>query len=136
MAPYGGRVTFEAARFPLQDHLGMTVGSAAPGVGVAAVDVTPALHNPNGVVHGAVLFAMVDTAMGAATMSSLDEGLACASIEVHLRFLRAVSSGRLTAESTVIKGGRRIVQLDSRVTDDTGQLVASASGSFAVISAR
>jgi acyl-CoA thioesterase len=136
MAPYGGRVTSEAARFPLQDHLGMTVASTAPGVGMAAVDVTPALHNPNGVVHGAVLFAMVDTAMGAAIMSSLDEGLACASIEVHLRFLRTVSSGRLTAESTVIKGGRRIVQLDSRVTDDTGQLVASASGSFAVISAR
>jgi acyl-coenzyme A thioesterase PaaI-like protein len=33
-------------------------------------------HNANGVVHGAVLFTIVDTAMGAATMSSLDPGLA------------------------------------------------------------
>ena len=120
--------------FPLQDHLGMTVTSPEPGAGRATVEVTPSLHNPNGVVHGAVLFAMVDTAMGAATMSTLDEGMACASIEVHLRFLRPASSGRITAETTVVKGGRRIVQLDGRVLDETGQLIATASGSFAVIS--
>lgn len=99
------------------------------------VDVSPALHNPNGVVHGAVLFAMVDTAMGAATMSVLDAGLACASIEVHLRFLRASSAGRLSAEATVVQAGRRVVQLDARVRDKVGQLVATASGSFAVIPA-
>jgi uncharacterized protein (TIGR00369 family) len=102
---------------------------------VAAVEITPALHNPNGVVHGAVLFAMVDTAMGAATMSSLDEGLACASIEVHLRFLRAAAAGRLTAEVSVVKGGRRVVQLEGRVRDESGELIATASGSFAVIPA-
>ena len=125
----------EPARFPLQEHLGMTIGNPARGVGTAMVDVSPALHNPNGVVHGAVLFAMVDTAMGAATMSVLDAGLACASIEVHLRFLRASSAGRLSAEATVVQAGRRVVQLDARVRDKVGQLVATASGSFAVIPA-
>ncbi len=128
-------MTFEAASFPLQNHLGMTVASPAQGEGVAVVEVTPDLHNPNGVVHGAVLFAMVDTAMGAAAMSTLDEGLACASIEVHLRFLRAVASGRLVAVVSVVKGGRRVVQLEGRIRDDAGELVATASGSFAVIAA-
>jgi hypothetical protein len=83
-------------------------------------------------VHGAVLFAMVDTAMGAATMGSHDEGLACASIEVHLRFLRAAAAGRLTS---VVKGGRRVVQLEGSVRDESGELIATASGSFAVITA-
>jgi uncharacterized protein (TIGR00369 family) len=128
-------VTFEPSPFPLQDHLGMTVESPSPGIGRAVLDITSALHNPNGVVHGAVLFAMVDTAMGAATMSGLDSGLACASIEVHLRFLRAASAGRVTAEVAVIKRGRRIVQLDGRVTDHSGAVIATASGSFAVIPA-
>ena len=113
----------------------MAISSPERGTGVADVEVTPALHNPNGVVHGAVLFAMVDTAMGAATMSSLDEGLACASIEVHLRFLRAATAGRLTAEVSVVKGGRRVVQLEGRVFDDARELIATASGSFAVIAA-
>ena len=113
----------------------MVVASPQRGVGTAVLEVTTALHNPNGVVHGAVLFAMVDTAMGAATMSSLDPGLACASIEVHLRFLRAATTGRLAAETNIVKGGRRVVQLEGRVRDASGELVAIASGSFAVIPA-
>lgn len=114
----------------------MTISSPTPGVGLATVEVTPELYNPNGVVHGAVLFAMVDTAMGAAALSSLDEGLVCTSIEVHLRFLRAAATGRLTAETSVVKGGRRIIQLDGRVQDESGELIATASGSFAVITPR
>lgn len=111
----------------------MTISTPEPGTGLAVVEAGPALHNPNGYVHGAVLFAMVDTAMGAATLSTLDEGLACASIEVHLRFLRSVTEGRLTAEVSVIKGGSRIVQLEGRVHDNSQDLVATASGSFAVV---
>lgn len=128
-------MTFEPMPFPLQAHLGMNVASPSTGHGVAELEVTDALHNPNGVLHGAVLFAMVDTAMGAATMSTLDEGQACASIEVHLRFLRAVATGRVRAEVSVIKGGRRIIQLEGRVFNADGVLVATASGSFAVINA-
>lgn len=126
-------MALQPASFPLQSHLGMTIESSSAGVAVASLEVTPELHNPNGVVHGAVLFAMADTSMGAATMSSLDAGSACASIEVHLRFLRPSAAGRLVAETAVVKGGRRVVQLESRIHDGDGELVATASGSFAVI---
>lgn len=128
-------MTGSPASFPLQEHLGMVVGSPAPGVGTAELVVGAALHNPNGVVHGAVLFAMADTSMGAAAMSTLQEGLVCASIEVHLRFLRPVAAGRLRCRTEVLRGGRRVVHLESRIFDDEGALVATASGSFAVIPA-
>lgn len=126
---------FQPASFPLQSQLGMVIESPEPGRARAIVALTEALHNPNGVVHGAVLFAMADTAMGAATMSTLDEDQACASVEVHIRFLRPVSSGTLTAETAVVKGGRRVVQLESALRDDGGELVATATGSFVVIPA-
>jgi acyl-CoA thioesterase len=121
--------------FPLQAHLGMAVSSPRRGRGTASLEVTPALHNPNGVVHGAVLFAMADTSMGAAAMSVLEEGLACASIEVQLRFLRPVAGGPLRADTEVVKAGRRVVQLESRISDGEDRLVATAAGSFAVIDA-
>jgi len=127
------RVQFEPASFPLQRQLGMAIDSSEPGRGRAVVSLTDALHNPNGVAHGAVLFAMADTSMGAATMSILDEGQACASVEVHIRFLRPVAGGVLTAESSVVKGGRRVVQLESHIRDDGGELIATATGSFVVI---
>lgn len=123
--------------FPLKHQLGMTLrdGEGGLGHGVAHLDLDERHHNPNGVAHGAVLFAMVDTAMGKATMDVLAEGLICASIEVQLRFLRPVSSGELIAHATVVKSGKRVVFLEGRVQDADGVLIATASGTFAVISA-
>jgi acyl-CoA thioesterase len=121
-------------QFPLRSHLGFHIEQGVPGEAVAVLDVDERHLNPNGVVHGAVVFALVDTAMGAATVSVLDEGLACASIEAQVRFLSPVAAGRLEARTRVIRAGRRIVQLESRVhVDDREDPVAVATGSFAVI---
>lgn len=68
-------------RFPLSDFLGMVTERAQRDSPLAQVEVTAAHLNPPGSVHGAVLFAMVDTEMGAATMSVLDNQL-CAAIDV------------------------------------------------------
>lgn len=119
--------------FPLRSHLGMDVGSPAPGRGEARLVVDERHLNPNGVVHGAVLFAMVDTAMGAAAMGVLPAGHRCASVEVHLRFLRPVSAGSLAAEVEVDRAGRRIIHLSGRVRDAQNVLVATATGTFAVL---
>ena len=54
----------------------------------------------------------------------------------HLDLLdprRVHHEGTLHAETQIIKRGRAVVFLESRVTDDAGKLVATASGSFAVI---
>lgn len=119
---------FELARF-----CNLQIDDVTDGVCHARVQVDLARHaNPNGVLHGAVLFALVDTSMGAATMSAIG-GRPCASIDVQLRFLRPVTGGVLHAETRVLRAGRRIVHLDSAVTDDEGRLVGTASGSFAVL---
>lgn len=118
--------------FPLADFLGMTVEVHAPGRAIATLTATEAHQNPHGFVHGAVLFAMVDTGMGAATMSILDPGQRCSTIELQLRFLRPVERGRLSAETIVVKPGRRVVHLETKVRDDD-RLVATAAGSFAVV---
>jgi uncharacterized protein (TIGR00369 family) len=120
--------------FPLQRFLGMELSADEPGVGVAHVEVCDDHLNPNGVVHGAVLFALVDTAMGKATMSTIDQvGQYCASIEVSLRFLRPTIAGRLTATVTVVKRGRTVVHLDGRIVDDDHRLIATAAGTFAIL---
>ena len=120
--------------FPLRRFLGMELSGDEPGVGLAHVVIGPEHLNPNGVVHGAVLFALVDTAMGKSTMSVIDEpGRYCASIEVSLRFIRPAVAGRVTATATVVKRGRSVVHLESRVVEDDGRLVATAAGTFAIL---
>lgn len=121
--------------FWLRDQLGFALEKGPDGSGraTAAIDCDHRHLNPHGAVHGAVLFALLDTAMGAATSTTLDEGSICATIEIHTRFLAPVFIGRLTADVSVIRAGRRIVHLAGEVRDGAGTLVGHATGSFAVI---
>ncbi len=126
--------SLEYGEFPLRRFLGMELTGDEAGIGIARVDIGPDHLNPNGVVHGAVLFALVDTAMGKATMSVVDEpGRYCASIEVSLRFIRPAVAGALTATATVIKRGRSVVHLEARVLGDDDRLVGTAMGTFALL---
>jgi len=119
------------ADFPLKELLGFSV-EQGDGVGRASLDIEQHHLNPNGVVHGAVPFAMIDTAMGAAAMSVLDEGLFCATIDIHTRYLAARSEGTIEVEAVVRKAGRRVIHLDAvaRIGDKE---IVTAAGSFAVL---
>lgn len=120
--PYG--------EFPLRQFLGMDVCAVEAGRAAAAVDISAAHLNPNGVVHGAVLFALADTAMGAAAMSVLPGGQYATSVDVQLRFVRPASTGRLEALVEVLKRGRHVIHLDGRITGHDGDLIATATGTF------
>ena len=122
-----------APSFPLQEYLGMELSSTEMGAGTATLHLDDQHANPNGVAHGAVLFALVDTAMGKATMSVIDDNLYCASVVLSLRFIRPASEGELIAEATVVKRGRSIVHLEARVHDGDDRLVATSSGTFAIL---
>ena len=121
--------------FGLRDFLGMDIEQGEAGTCAARLDAGEEHLNPHGTVHGAVLFTMVDTAMGGATMSVLDEGKLCASIDVHLRFLKPVFGGALEAAAEVVRAGKRVVHLEARVRDGDGEVVAMATGAFAVLEA-
>ena len=121
------------SQFPLAVFLGMTVEKTGYGTARAEVTIDERHLNPNGVAHGSVVFTLADTSMGAATMSVLDEGFYCSTIEIQIRYLRPVVSGPVVVETQVIKPGRRIVHLESRATDADGRLVATATGSYAVL---
>lgn len=92
-------------------------------------------RNPHGVAHGAVLYAMADTGMGAALQPDLDEGESCATIEIKMVYLAPVRDGVLACETCVVQRGRRVAVLESEVRHE-GRLVAKALGTFAILSRR
>lgn len=119
--------------FPVATDLGMDATFPDAGHCLVGAEATERHLNPNGVVHGAAIFAVVDTSMGGATMNVLDPGQFCASIEVHLRFLQPLRPGSFTVDTRVVRAGKRVAQLESRVTDADGQLVATATGTYAIL---
>jgi acyl-CoA thioesterase len=125
----------DALDHPYQDLIGFEIESG-DGVSRAWVEIDDQHLNPHGAVHGAAPYALVDTAMGGATMSVLPEGNWCSTVDIHIRYLSACFGGRLTATATVRRAGKRIVHLDATVTDDGGTEYAIASGVFAVTPAR
>ena len=120
---------------PFAEHLAMRVEATAEGRCRMTVELDPRHFNPHGTVHGAVLFALADTSMGHALYTRLAPEQSCASIEVKINFLAAVRHGIVICDSELLRVGRTVAYLESRLMTD-GQLVATASGHFAVFARR
>jgi acyl-CoA thioesterase len=118
---------------PIAEMLHITQDLGPHGGAVWRLEVTPELLNPHGVLHGGAVYTMVDYSMGSTTMGALSPGEICATIEIKISYLAGVRGGTLTCTTDIIKQGRKVVFLESKVTDDSGKLVAAATGSFSVI---
>ena len=121
-----------APEFGLKAALGFALENR-DGRSIAVLEISGVHLNPNGVVHGAVPVAMMDTTMGDAVMNTIDDDRRCATIEMQTRYHRPVAAGALTATAEVITAGRRVVHLRAETRDDNDRLVASATASFAII---
>jgi acyl-CoA thioesterase len=70
--------------------------------------------------------------MGVALYPTLAKGETCATIEIKMSYFRAVPSGTVRCETTVLNRGRTIANLVSRLyVGDT--LVAQANGNYAIL---
>ena len=115
---------------PLARLLGIRRKSMAKGRCCFTLRVRREHMNPHGVVHGGVVYSLVDYAMGGALTSRLEPGERCATLEVKINYLAPVSEGTLRAEARVVERTKRIGVLEGRVHDHRDQLVALATGSF------
>ena len=115
---------------PLGDTLGIVGELLEPGHSRMRLDVNAAWLNPNGVLHGGVIYTMVDYSMGGTVQRGLPENEYTATIEIKINYLGMVREGTLIAESHVVKQGRNVAFTESKVTDDQQRLVATASGSW------
>ena len=120
----------------LGDALGMMTVAREPGRSRMHMEIDPVWHNPNGVLHGGVIYTMVDYSMGSAVQPNLPEGQYCSTIEAKINYLSAVREGTLTVETEVVKRGRNIAFTESKVTDDKGKLVATGSGTIFIVRAQ
>jgi acyl-CoA thioesterase len=100
------------------------------------LEVTPKLLNPNGTLHGGVIYSVADTAMGAALLSQLERGQLCSTLEIKMNYLLPVTAGAIAAEAVVVSRSKRIGVLEARVLGDGERLVALATGTFYIQAAR
>lgn len=121
---------------PFADLLGVHRTAMEDGRSRFELQVRSEHLNPHGLVHGGVVYALADYAMGGALTSRLGSGERCVTLEIKINYLGPVSRGRLTAEARVVERTTRVGVLEAKVFADGDRLVALATGTFFIQSPR
>ena len=98
--------------------------------------VRPELLNPNGMLSGVVAFTLVDYSMASALIEHLTDEESCATLNVAITYLRAARDGDIACRTTVDRRTRTNAALRSEVTDDRGDVLATAVGTYAIFKRR
>ena len=115
--------------------LGLTcVDKSVPGQTVWTMKVDERFLNPAGIVQGGFIAAMLDSAMGASAVTGAGKkNISVATTEMKVSFLRPAKLGStLPCTAQVLKPGSVISFLEAKVTDEAGQLIATASSSYLI----
>lgn len=106
--------------------LGYHVAEAASGRVVVVAVPTGALLNPAGTVHGGFAATLLDSAMGLAIQSTLDQGISQTTLEFKISLVRPITpdTGPIQAEGVVLNRGRRVGTAEGWLTDRAGRLLA------------
>jgi len=126
----------ESVSHAFADLIGLEVTASSNGECTTELSADPRHFNPNNVVHGAVIYALADTGMGAALTSLLDEGEICSTIEIKINYFRPGTTGRLRCTTRMINRSRQTAAMDSEVFSEEGKLLARATGTFMIMGAR
>ena len=122
-----------AATSPYYQAMGMSLLEIDEGRALIRMEVQPAHLNADGILHGGVLPAIADGAMGNA-LRTLNGGAAqVLTAEVHLHYLRPVRGGALLAEGRLVQSGRRLSFAEVELREEeSGKIVARGSGVFVI----
>lgn len=95
--------------------------------------LTEAHLNRHGALHGGLTATLLDNAMGAtASLTVDDSGRApFLTISLNTQYLAPANLGReVTATGRITGGGRSLLFVEGELQDETGLLIATASGVF------
>ena len=116
-------------RNPFLKLVGATLEEAIDGRSRYSLDLRPELVNIHQAAHGGVVMTVLDAAMASAAVSKFDFTTVVMTIDMSISFMRP-GTGRLTVSGRVTGGGATICFCEAEITDEKGEVVAKALGSF------
>jgi uncharacterized protein (TIGR00369 family) len=92
-------------------------------------------YNPLGSVHGGVISALLDSAMGCTLHSVLEAGSGYTTLELKTNFLKAITikAGLLKATGKILHIGTRTALLEAEITNDAGKIYAHGTSTCMIL---
>ena len=117
----------------LASHVGIeTLESSAERVR-ARIEVTDAIRQPVGIVHGGAYSVIAETVCSRATLQAVwGDGMVAMGQSNNATFLRPIAEGHVNADARVRHRGRTTWIWDCEFTDDDGRLCALVRMTVAV----
>jgi acyl-CoA thioesterase len=122
-----------ARRGGFHHEVGFAIDAAQSGRGFCTVTgrVERRHLNVNAIVHGGVYATILDTAMGGAVVSLLNEGETTATTSLYVEFLAAAREGdTLSARGEILRRGRHIAFAEGTLTGVDGRRLSQAHGTW------
>lgn len=92
---------------------------------IAKMEVTPKVHQPDGVLHGGATVALAESVGSAASYLSVDrEKQMVRGIVISANHVKGISNGFVYAKATPIHRGRTTQLWEIRVTDENSNLIS------------
>jgi acyl-CoA thioesterase len=111
---------------PIAKFLGMKLVELTPGYARVTMKLKPEHQNFNGYVFGGIVATIADQAFAYGSNSLNHPSIA---VEFHINLVSAPDpNDELTAECKVVKSGRRAGISEMTVTNQSGKLIAKATG--------
>lgn len=121
---------------PMAQALGATLARVDLTRGEVDIGFAPAdlFLQGTGVLQGGAVTAMLDFAMAFVTLAHLPPQASCATVNLNTSFLRPAPQGSYLATGVLERCGKTLAFTQARlVRVDTGQVVATATSSLAVV---
>jgi uncharacterized protein (TIGR00369 family) len=121
---------------PIAKTLGFRLVEASRGRAVFECEPAEFHYNPIGTVHAGLAMTLMDSAMGLALVTTLDEPIGWTTLEVKSNFTRALTAetGLVTCVGSVIHPGRRVTTTEARIEDSDGRLCAHGTSTILLLS--
>jgi uncharacterized protein (TIGR00369 family) len=117
------------ARVSFMQLLGVQREFSRDGRARLVVGARQELENLIGAMHGGVVATLVDVVMASAAVSKIDFVRTAVTLNLNTSYLQP-GRGRLTADGEVIGFDDEIAWCQATVSDESGRLIARATGSF------
>jgi uncharacterized protein (TIGR00369 family) len=117
---------------PVAGLLGWEALHLEPGFVRVRFEAREEFYNPQGVVQGGILAAMLDDTLGPAGFTLLEEGMFAPTVGLNVTFVRPARAGYLIGEGRVVHRSRGLLHLEGKLITEDGDLISTATATAVI----